>query len=140
MVGIFGGVLVVLLLITVVLPGGTAPFSGGSFTKVERSMQAKGLHICHTVDRKPGVAEGSLESRRYDVAFDCQNDIPVHVLVNRYEHRDDRDSALHNLETLIRPDDGSSYSYGRFSILVTGRPDDKAQQQIDRVLRSIGAK
>ena len=141
LVAILGCVFVVLLLITMVGGGDRAAFSGGSFTEIERAMQAKDLHICHTENVPDGQANQAVESRRYDVAFDCESGEIAQVVVDKFTSRDDRDTALRNFEVLVRPTgNGAAYSYKSFSIYVAGPSDDQTQDRINTILRKMGAK
>ncbi len=141
LVVILGGVFAVLLLVTVVGGGEHAAFAGGSFPEIEHAMQAKGLHICHTENVPDGQANQAVESRRYDIAFDCESGDLAHVVIDKFSNRDDRDAALRNFEVLVRPaGNGAAYSYKSFSIYVTGSSDDQTQDRINTILRELGAK
>ena len=135
-----GTVFLLLLFATLAVPSGSSGFQGGSFTDVERALQDRGLHICHTVDATSVRADQAVETRAYDVALDCEDGGMARVVVDRFTSQDDRDSAVHNLEVLVRPrGSGVAYRYHRFSVFVRGSSDDRVQDRINEALRAIGA-
>ena len=141
LVAIVGGVFALLLVLIVAGVGGQhGSFSQGSFGEVERAMQDRGLHICETEDVPDGQANQAVESKRYDVAFDCASGDDAQVVVDNFASREDRDAALRNFEVLVRPrGNGVTYSYKSFVIYVAGQSDNSTQDRINDALRRLGA-
>lgn len=99
------------------------------------------MKICNTVDNPDGQANQAIESRQYDVAFTCPTENDAQVIVNQFGSVSDRDTAMRNLEVLVRPrGNGVAYTYAAFTIYVQGHSADKLQDRIDAALREIGAK
>lgn len=111
-----------------------------SFSDVEDAITDGGLEICDAVNGDDGRANQAVESRQYEVAFDCDRDDTVPVDVDEFDDVDDRDAAARNFEVQVRPRGyGSVWTYGPFTIFTFGERDDAVEEQLTDILDELGA-
>ncbi|MGH9025408.1 MAG: hypothetical protein ACRDWD_04730 [Acidimicrobiia bacterium] len=112
-----------------------------SLADIEDAITNGGLEICDTVEDDDGQANEAVESRQYVVAFDCDSDDTVQVVVDEFDDAEDRDGAARNFESQVRPRGyGVVWTYGPFTIFTFGERDDAVEEQLTDNLDDLGAK
>ena len=120
--------------------GTRAPFSDSSFDEIEDAFRDGGLRICATDDVAGGIANMAVRSRTYEVGANCTDDDRAQVAVDEFDDVDDRDAAVRNGESLVRPrGSGAVWTFGATSIFVFGTSDDPVFEQVTQALDDVGA-
>jgi hypothetical protein len=111
-----------------------------SFTDIEDAITNGGLEICEAENSDDGRANQAVESRQYEIAFDCDGDATLPLDIDEYDAVEDRDAAARNFESQARPRGyGAVWTYGPFTIFTFGERDDAVEERLTDVLDGLGA-
>lgn len=111
-----------------------------SFSDIEDAITNGGLEICDAANSDDGRANQAVESRQYDVAFDCDGDATLPLDIDEYDAVSDRDAAARNFEAQARPRGyGAVWTYGPLTIFTFGERDDAVEERLTDVLDELGA-
>jgi hypothetical protein len=112
-----------------------------SFRDVERTLATGGLRRCGTTVHPDGLANQATASRTYVVAFDCDSDDTVRVVVDRFGDTEARDAAAQQFESAVRPrGDGAVWTLGPFTVFANGPRDDDVMDALTTALDDAGAR
>jgi hypothetical protein len=116
-------------------------FGDATIDDVEQGIAAAGLQVCSQFDDPEGTANQAVRSRQYVLARNCDESVTGLLSVDEFNDVAHRDAAARNHEHHNRPRaSGVVYTLGRNVVFVFGSCDHEIQEQLNDVLRDLGAR
>lgn len=128
-----------LLVLGAACSSGRAPFEPRTVAELQLALVRDGLERCgRPISLAP--ANQAVERQAIAVARDCHEGVAT-LVVDRFESAEARDAAARAFEAQARPRvDGVLWTWGPFTILVTGPRDDATLDRVADVLDRLGAR